>query len=180
MNFIQRSVFYLLGTAILLACSCPALHAQTTPADTSDQKLKEERQIAWNIFRLVGGISNHFADFKGDSITTDNGIAAFKVKGLLNMHADNDYIMVKANGDAYYVAIITGDELRLNLYFLAFNYGIDEYAEENKIKLLAKPVPEMSNDQKDVYALMINNTKVGSLTREKNAMQSRLIIGFVK
>jgi hypothetical protein len=180
MKVLKRGVFCLLSTAVLLLSNNLLVSAQTAAVDTSDQKLQEERQIAWNIFRLVGGISNHFADFKGDSITTDGGIAAYQVKGLLNMHADNDYIMVKQNGDAYYVAVVTGDELKLKLYYLAFNYGIDEYAEDNKIKLLAKPVPEMSNDEKDVYALMINNTKVGSLTREKNNMRERIIIGFVK
>ncbi len=180
MNFIKHYLFRLLGAAILLTAASPCVHAQTAAADTTDQKLREERQVAWNIFRLVGAISNHFLDFKGDSIGTDNGIAGYKVKGLLNMHADNDFIMVKANGTAYYVAIITGDELRLKLYFLAFNYGIDEYATDNKIPLVAKPDPEMSTNEKDVYALMLNNTKVGSLTREKNNMRERLIIGYVK
>jgi len=180
MKFIQRRVFCLLGTIILLTSVSPALYAQASPAGTADEKLQQERQIAWNIFRLAGSIGNHFKDFKGDSIGTENGITGYHVKGLLNMHADNEFIMVKANGTAYYVATITGDELRLNLYFLAFNYGIDDFTAEDKIPLVAKPDPGLSNDEKDVYVLMLNDIKVGSLTREKNNMRETLIIGFVK
>jgi len=174
----------LLLMVFLLSVSALNANAQTTAADSAalvDKKLEVIRQISWNICRLVGGLSNHLSDFKGDSIAKlDNGIIAYKVKNLKDMNADNDYIMVKPNGSAYYVAIVTGDEDRLRLYFLAFNYGIDEYAAKSPVSLVANPDTELSTDDKTVYALMLDKTKAGSLTVEKNTKRERIIIGFIK
>jgi hypothetical protein len=177
----KPNILFTFCFGFLLMASAANLRAQTTAADSADEKMKDLRQISWNIMRLVGGLSNHFSDFKGDSITqVEGGIIGYKVKNLLNMKADNEYIFVKPNGSAYYVAVITGDELRLKLYFLAFNYGIDDFRVDNAENLLAKPDPDLSTNEKDVYALMLKDTKVGTLTREKNNMRARIIIGFLK
>ena len=120
MNFIQRGVFGLLGTAILLASASPAVYAQTAFPDSVNKMVDKSQQIAWNLFRLIGGNANGFSHYKGDLIEKLNsGISAYKVNDLEAIGVNNEYIMVKPDGATFYWGYITGDEAKLKEFYVA-------------------------------------------------------------
>ena len=178
----KRNILSIFWLAFLLAASTSDLRAQMTAADSAGTNLEMMQQVSFNIGTLVEGLSSHFLKFKGDFISEmDHGMVGYKVKNLQHMNADHEYIIVRPNGTAYYVAVITGEEARLRLYFLAFNYGAANYDfDDSEVKLTAKPDAALSTDEKDVYALMYDTTQVGTFTREKKNRRATIIIGYVK
>ena len=122
MNFIKRSAFSFFGTVILLLSTGTVLRAQEALSDSMRKIVDQEGKIAWNLFRLIGGNANHFSHYKGDLIEKLNsGISAYKVNDLVAIGVDNEYIMVKPDGATFYWGYITGDELKLREFYVAFN-----------------------------------------------------------
>ena len=181
MKSTNRNILFTGAVVLLLLSNALNLKAQTTNTDSLDARVKVARQISWNIMRLVGGLSNHFSAFKGDSVSTvDNGVICYTVKGIKDMNADHDYIMKSPDGHTYYFAYITGDEARLQLYKIAFVMGIYTFDANKDRSLTAIKDANKSTDDKEVYSLDLKGTKVGSFSEDKKAKNAYLLIGFIK
>ncbi len=179
MNFIQRSVLCLVGTAILLTCASTVVYAQTTFPDSINKMAEKSEQIAWNFFRLIGGNANHFSHYKGDLIEKLNsGISAYKVNDLEPIGVDNEYIMVKPDGATFYWGYITGNEAKLKEFYVAFTQGVAIYGKKNNLPLEAKRDLALSTDNVEVYNMMVTDVKVGTFTEDRIKKTINIMIGL--
>ncbi len=180
MNFIKRSVLCLLAAIILLLTSTTVLSAQTTLPDSISKIVEQERQIAWNLFRLIGGNANKFSAYKGDLVEKlSSGSTAYKVNDLVETGVTNEFILVQPNGTTFYWGYITGDEAKLNRFYVAFTYGVGIFGKKNDIPLEAKHDLALSTDTIEVYNMMVGDVKVGTFTEDKSKKSINIFIGVL-
>jgi hypothetical protein len=181
MKSIKGIIFFEGLTAIFLVVSTSGLMAQNAPTDPADAKVKTARQISWNVLRLVGGLADNFSTFRGDSVSTiDKGVVCYQVRGIKDMNADHEYIMKPPGGKCYYIAYISGDEAKLQLYEVAFALGLYTFDVNQDHSLAANKDITLSTSNKEVYNLTLKGTKVGSFSWDKVAGNVYIIIGFIK
>ena len=169
----------LLLAVCLLAASSFSLKAQTTETDTVNYG-KMLREIISNAFRLIGSIGDNFSNIKGDYLTKmDGNIEVYKVKEPVNHGAISEFIMVKPNGYAYYVAIISTDENILTIYDVAYSKTLNIYANTRKPVIRSDRDNAISTDDKTVYSITMDNIKVGTYAYDKIKKSVNIIIGFL-
>src|SRR5258708_24089064 len=93
---------HILITALWLLILPLCSNAQTsTVADQTEFSLN----IARTILKAAGGLTNDFADYKGDFLQKDgSGNSYYMVKGL-DIGTSSQYVIMRANGSYTYAAI---------------------------------------------------------------------------
>jgi hypothetical protein len=163
---------------ILLMCgnyTNAIAQGSTVTADDTRASL----EISKNIIRLISALAKDFADVKGELVTkTDDGTSVYGVNNMDAMMADNQYVMIKSGGAAYYIANYTGDAKKLTMSFAAFTGGVTTLTNADGNFTIAED-KEKSTADRLVYIMSVKGTKVGSYTMEAKKSEGTMIIGFL-
>ena len=152
-------------------------NAQGVPDAADDTRASLD--ISRGIIRLISSLAKDFGDVKGVELTkTDDGTVVFAVNEMEAMSADNQYVMIKSGGAAYYVANYTGDAKKLTMSFAAFTGGVTTLTNADG-NFSIEQDKEKSTDDKLVYIMSVKGTKVASYTMEPGKKEGTLIIGFL-
>ena len=164
--------------AILLICggyTNAIAQGSTVSADDTRASL----EIARNIIKLISALPKDFSDVKGVLVTkTDDGTTVYGVNNMDVMMADNQYIMIKSGGAAYYIANYTGDVKKLTMSFAAFTGGVTTLTNADGNFIITQDKAN-STDDKLVYIMSVKGTKVGSYTMEAKKSEGTMIIGLL-
>jgi hypothetical protein len=173
----MKRVILILAALSLTAANGSDIYAQSSTVSADDTKASLE--ISKNIIRLISALAKDFTDVRGDLITkTDDGTSVYNVNNMATMMADNQYVMVKSGGAAYYIANYAGDAKKLTMSFAAFTGGVTTLTNADGNFVISQD-KEKSTSEKLVYIMAIKGTKVGSYTMEAKKTEGTLIIGFL-
>jgi hypothetical protein len=162
---------------LFLASSYTSVNAQATPQATDDAKASLD--ISRNIIKIITGLSNSFSDVKGDLLTkTDDGTSVYTVPSMDAMMADDQYVMIKSGGAAYYIANYKGDAKKLAMSFAAFTGGVTTITNNDGNFTITQDKDKSTSD-KLVYIMAVKGTKVGSYTLEAAKKEGTMIIGLL-
>ena len=111
---------YVLVFLIALGAAAPlASCAQNMPTEITKSDLAKQLAIQKAMLKVIGGLANNFADFKGDLLkTADDGSTYYTVKNL-DMETPTQYIMVNPRGIPVYIAVFSADNLDIKLPLLS-------------------------------------------------------------
>lgn len=176
----------LAAAALFMLATAPvaALHAQTaTESKTTQEDAKASLAISQGIISILGDLAKDFKEYKGDLVTTTkDGTSVYKVKGLEQMQADDQFIAVRKDGVALYMASYKGstdaDVKKLASSFAAFVAGITTNT-NNDGNFTVEQDKEKSVDKTLVYLLKVKGTKVGSYTMDVEKKEGTMVIAFL-
>jgi hypothetical protein len=169
----------ILSALALLLIMAGYSRASAQGASISADDTRASLDISKNIIKLISALAKDFSDVKGDLITkTDDGTSVYGVNSMDAMMADNQYVMIKSGGAAYYIANYTGDAKKLTMSFAAFTGGVTTLTNADGNFVITQD-KEKSTDEKLVYIMSVKGTKVGSYTMEAKKTEGTLIIGFL-
>src|SRR5438128_2193841 len=102
----MKKVYASLIAAFLVVFAHFNVTAQSSTVTADDTKASLE--ISKNIIKLISSLAKDFSTVKGELVTkTEDGTSVYSVNDMDAMKADNQYVMIKSGGAAYYIANYT-------------------------------------------------------------------------
>lgn len=173
----MKKFFLFLVFAASFFLITPHVHAQTSTISEEDTKASLE--IGRNIIRLISSLAKDYTDLKGDQITkTEDGTVVYAVNNMETMQATNQYIMIKADGGAYYIASYKDDPKKLTMSFAAFSGGVSTLTNSDGNFLVEHDAVNSTGD-KLIYIMSVKGHKVGKYTMDLQKKEGTMIIGFL-
>ncbi|MEP6614085.1 MAG: hypothetical protein ABJA76_19415 [Mucilaginibacter sp.] len=148
------------------ALAFPTLtNAQAAPADNDkNSDLNVSLDMARNMIKVLGGLTNSFADFKGDFLQKDGSENSYYSVKNLEMNTDTHFVVMRHTGDYTYAAVYkpkdSGDKIPA-LAFAAFTGGISTIGGSNFV-IVEDSAAQPKGTLK--YFLTIKGNKVASFT----------------
>lgn len=171
-----RIIFAKLAFAFLFFVS---FNVRAQDAGITSDDTQASLEISKHIIKLVSALAKDFTDVKGDLLTTtEDGTKVYSVNNMSAMKANDQYIMIKKGGAAYYVANYTGDAKQQTMAFAAFTGGVITITNADGNFEVTND-KDKSTNTKLVYVMSVKGTKVGSFTLETDKKEGTLIVGFL-
>jgi hypothetical protein len=150
--------------------------AQTVTAEDTEFSLN----IARNILKAASGLTNDFANFKGDFLQKDesSGNSYYSAKGL-EMGTGSQFVVVKANGVVTYAVIFNpkddNDKTPI-LAFTAFTGGIMTIRVNSDISVEQDPAGTQGTTLK--YFLKAKDIKIASFSFDTSTKSGTLLVAI--
>lgn len=181
--FMKIRNLFIFPVMLLLSATTTTTNAQSRePAaatSTSEANAKASLEISRRIIVLVGDMVKGFPTSKGELLTTtDDGTKVYMVNDMEEMMAETQYIMIKSNGAAYYMANYEGDVEKLTMSFTAFTGGITTLTKGSGDIVIEQDKAATSGD-KLVFVMSIKGKRVGSYSLNVSTNTGTLIIGLL-
>lgn len=174
----MKSLIILFALAGTLACPS-FIKAQAAPADNDkNSDLNVSLDMARNMIKVLRGLTNSFADFKGDFLQKDGSENSYYSVKDLDLHTDTHFVVLRHNGDYTYAAVYKpkdSDDKTPALAFAAFTGGITTVGGSNFVI-----VEDSTGQPKGTlkYYLTIKNNKVASFTFDVANKQGTFIVAI--
>lgn len=161
----MKSLIILFALAGALALPSSTI-AQGVPADNNDKNsdLNVSLDIARNMIKSLRGLTNSFADFKGDFLQKDGSENSYYGVKNLDLHTDTHFVVLRHTGDYTYAAVYKpkdSDDKTPALAFAAFTGGISTVGGSNFV-IVEDKTSQSTGTLK--YYLTIKDNKVASFT----------------
>ena len=149
--------------------------AQTATAEATELSLN----MARNMLKAAGGLTNDFANFKGDFLQKDNsGNSYYTVNGI-EMGTNSQYVIMRANGAYTYAAIFEpkdDNDQTPTLAFAAFTGGIITIRKNTDINVVSDPAGTQGTTLK--YFLMAKDIKIASFSFDTSTKSGTLLVAI--
>jgi hypothetical protein len=168
-TMMKKNLALLIIAFTLSASFVSTVHAQSSAATEEIEKALVAMEN--NIVKLCG-IMVDFAAVKSSLLLKqEDGTLIYNVKDCDMMLASKQYIVVKPNGTAYYIAIYSGDEKKLQMSSGTFKSVRAPFKIETD--------KEKSTANEDIQSLFFQGIKVGSYMLDAKKGEGRMTIGFL-
>jgi len=171
----KKAHLFIAALCLLLLPLCSI--AQT--ADVAAQQTEFSLNIARNILKAATGLSNDFADFKGDFLQKDDsGNSYYTVKDL-EIGTSSQYVIMRANGAYTYAAIFKpkdDDDKTPILAFTAFTGGIMTIRQNTDIRVVEDSAGTQGSTIK--YFLMAKDIKIASFSFDTGTKSGTLLVAI--
>lgn len=152
--------------------AAPAGQDKLTAEDT-----QASLEIAKGIIKLLAMLPKGYADIRGDLLESDAGSSTYGVKNTSFMLADQEAVMTKSGGGAYYLASYSGTK-KLTMSFSAFTGGITLVTNNDGNFSVAQDTSASSGDDA-VWVLKLKGVTVGKYTLSAKKAEGTLILGIL-
>jgi len=167
---------------ILIAALCLLIIPLCSTAQGSDVSAEQTEfslNIARNILKAAGGLTDDFASFKGDFLQKDgSGNSYYSVKDI-EIGTSSQYVIMRANGAYTYAAIFEpkddSDKTPI-LAFTAFTGGIMTIRQNSDITVVSDPAGTQGSTLK--YFLMAKDIKIASFSFDTSTKSGTLLVAI--
>jgi hypothetical protein len=176
----MKSTIILLALASVLIIPSVSKAQGTVVASTTtaNPDVTLSLDIARNMLKAAKGITNNFADFKGDFLQKDgSGNSYYMVKDL-NMNTETQFVVLRHGGDYTYAAVYKAkddsDKIPV-LAFTAFTGGITTLTDGN-FSVVKDSATQPANTLK--YFLAIKGNKIASYSFNVDTKEGTFIVAI--
>jgi hypothetical protein len=171
----KTSHIFIAALCMLIIPFCSSAQTSESAKDDTEFSLN----IARNILKAASGLSNDFANFKGDFLQKDDSGNSYYVAKDIDIGTSRQYVIMRANGAYTYAAIFEpkddNDKTPI-LAFTAFTGGIAVIKENSDISVAQDPAGTQGSTLK--YYLMAKDIKIASFTFDTGTKSGTLLVAI--